>query len=366
MFTNKQQTIPTAEGIIIASIIHFQLPVSFFIVKHVVPHGKWNREKIIVHIAVVSVQPLSTNNIFNIAKSSISTNIPVSIYVIIIIGITISFAGNPKINAIRITPSNPINFANGSKKSEQYLIRDISLNVILLINHIISPAGIAITIALPNTKKVLSKIDLTITFTICGFLYGGNSKINDEGNPFKTVLDKIFDTINIIIIPNNITPNKISAEATPLNAGAIFPTKNIDIIVINVGKRPLHGTKLLVRIAINLSRGESIILVPITPHVLHPKPIQVVSACLPCADAFLNKLSRLKAIRGKYPKSSSKVNNGKKIAIGGSITDTTQANVLYIPCTIIPINHCGKFALINNTSNLSPIIKKQLYKIFDG
>jgi hypothetical protein len=37
-------------------------------------------------------------------------------YPISIIGITISFAGNPKINAINITPSRPIVLANGSRK----------------------------------------------------------------------------------------------------------------------------------------------------------------------------------------------------------------------------------------------------------
>ena len=35
--------------------------------------------------------------------------------------------------------------------------------------------------------------------------------------------------------------------------------------------------------------------------------------------------------QGKYPESSNRVNIGKKIIIGGNITDTTQAKVLYIP-----------------------------------
>ena len=43
-------------------------------------------------------------------------------------------------------------------------------------------------------------------------------------------------------------------------------------IVIKNGKRPLQGTKLLVSIAIILSLGESIILVPIMPALLHPNP----------------------------------------------------------------------------------------------
>ena len=47
--------------------------------------------------------------------------------------------------------------------------------------------------------------------------------------------------------------------------------------------------------------------------------------------AFLKYLSKLNAIRGKNPTSSNKVNNGKNIAIGGSITAIIQVNVLYIP-----------------------------------
>ena len=77
------------------------------------------------------------------------------------------------------------------------------------------------------------------------------------------------------------------------------PIKNIDIIDISVGKRPLHGTKLLVSIAINLSLGESIILQPVTPQALHPKPIHIVNACFPHALHFFNALSKLNAILGK-------------------------------------------------------------------
>lgn len=52
----------------------------------------------------------------------------------------------------------------------------------------------------------------------------------------------------------------------------VLPAINIDEIVIKNGKRPLQGTKLLVSVAINLSLGESIILVPTTPAALQPNP----------------------------------------------------------------------------------------------
>lgn len=95
-----------------------------------------------------------------------------------------------------------------------------------------------------------------------------------------------------------------------------------------VGNLPLHGTKLFVKMAIIRSLGESIILAPTTPTALQPNPMHMVRACFPQAWHFLNCLSKLNAILGKYPKSSNNVNSGKKIAIGGSITETTQVNVL--------------------------------------
>ena len=121
--------------------------------------------------------------------------------------------------------------------------------------------------------------------------------------------------------------------------------KNIVDIAIKVGNLPLQGTKLFVSIAINLSLGESIILHPITPAALHPNPIHIVRHCLPWQQAFLNIWSRLNATLGRYPKSSRRVNKGKKIAIGGNITDTTQARLLYTPKLSISFSHIGAFKL---------------------
>ena len=96
---------------------------------------------------------------------------------------------------------------------------------------------------------------------------------------------------------------------------------------MRVGKRPLQGTKALVRMAMSRSRGLWMIRQPMTPQALHPRPMHMVRACRPWAPARWKKWSRLKATRGRYPASSSKVNRGKKMDMGGSITDTTQATV---------------------------------------
>jgi len=121
----------------------------------------------------------------------------------------------------------------------------------------------------------------------------------------------------------------------------------------------LQGTKLLVSIAINLSLGESIILAPTTPAALHPNPMHIVRACFPDVHAFLKKPSKLKAILGRYPKSSKIVNRGKNIAIGGSITAVTHPKVLNIPYIKTPISQSGLLKLSNKyTSFPSTKLKK--------
>jgi hypothetical protein len=70
-------------------------------------------------------------------------------------------------------------------------------------------------------------------------------------------------------MPNKTTSNTVIVEiiedAKPIPR---LPIKIVDI-AINNGNLPLHGVKLLVKIARSLSLGESIILAPITPAALH-------------------------------------------------------------------------------------------------
>lgn len=87
-----------------------------------------------------------------------------------IIGITISFAGNPKINASKITPSSPISEPRGWRKFEIITHRDSPFIIMFDINHITIPAGAATHIALKSTKMVLSSKERTIVykFEVCG------------------------------------------------------------------------------------------------------------------------------------------------------------------------------------------------------
>ncbi len=73
----------------------------------------------------------------------------------------------------------------------------------------------------------------------------------------------------------------------------------IEAIRIWVGQRPLQRAKLLVMIAINRSRGLSMMRVETIAAALQPQPMAMVRACLPCAPTRLKTRSRLKATRGR-------------------------------------------------------------------
>lgn len=199
-------------GIIIPAIAHFRLFVSFFIVRNVVEHGQCNSENTIKHNATPISHPLFMSRSCSVPMLSMPKRVLFDIYDIIMIGITISFAGHPKIKANRITPSSPISMANGSKKLEDISINVAPSTLILAINQITKPAGVATFIALARTNSVLSNIDLTITLPICGRLNGGNSKVKDDGNPFRIVIDNIFDMSKVITTPNIIIAVRKTAD----------------------------------------------------------------------------------------------------------------------------------------------------------
>ena len=80
--------------------------------------------------------------------------------------------------------------------------------------------------------------------------------------------------------------------------------------------------------------------------------MHIVSACFPEEQHFLKHLSKLNAILGRYPKSSKRVNKGKNIHIGGSITLTIQVTVLYIPSNSKESSQSGVLMLIKKFSNI--------------
>ncbi len=137
------------------------------------------------------------------------------------------------------------------------------------------PAGAATLTARASTNRVLSRTERTITLPICGFRYDGSSIVKDDGCPLRSVSERSFVTRSVSAIPITITSVSSSVSNTPEKTE---PTKNIESSAIIVGKRPLHGTKLFVIIARSLSLGESMILQPVTPTALQPKPIHTKNA----------------------------------------------------------------------------------------
>ena len=89
------------------------------------------------------------------------------------------------------------------------------------------------------------------------------------------VADKSFDITRVITIPRMITQDKIAADNTEEKIPVAPPTQNMVIMAIIVGKRPLHGTKLFVIMAIRRSLGESMIRQPMIPAALQPNPMHM-------------------------------------------------------------------------------------------
>ena len=71
--------------------------------------------------------------------------------------------------------------------------------------------------------------------------------MNEDGTPFRIVLDSILDTSNVINIPSRTIPVRVSVEAIDRKASPSVPPIKMVPMAISVGKRPLQGTKLFVR-----------------------------------------------------------------------------------------------------------------------
>ena len=93
----------------------------------------------------------------------------------------------------------------------------------------ITPAGAAITIALPKTNIVLSIIEVYKTLPNFGFLYGGNSNVKLEGMPLRRVLDNKYDTPKVIKIPK-ITINETISAGIILDLSFIVATPKNTVV----------------------------------------------------------------------------------------------------------------------------------------
>ena len=95
------------------------------------------------------------------------------------------------------------------------------------------------------------------------------------------------------------TESTSDASSPALAPSMASPERNAVKSVMSSGKRPLHGTRLFVSIAMSRSRGESMMRQPVTPQALQPRPMHIVRLCRPCAPARAKQRSSTNATRGR-------------------------------------------------------------------
>lgn len=88
-------------------------------------------------------------------------------------------------------------------------------------------------------------MDLIKIFPIWGFLYGGSSKIKDEGIPFKIVLDNILETTKVRKIPSKITKITVIVDKIEAPNPCIVPAIKIVAIDIKNGNLPVTRYKII-------------------------------------------------------------------------------------------------------------------------
>ena len=90
------------------------------------------------------------------------------------------------------------------------------------------------------------------------------------GIPLSTVFERIFETKSVMSTEKATNPVRIAAPSREESV------KNIAISAIIAGSLPLQGIKLFVIMEMSLSRGESMILEPVTPTAPQPIPMHML------------------------------------------------------------------------------------------
>ena len=104
-------------------------------------------------------------------------------------------------------------------------------------SHMTSPAGAATAAALPSTKTVLSMSERMMMLPGEGFLYGGSSRINDEGIPFRNVIERNLETTRVMMMPR-IMKSVIIMPAKSVESADAPAVKNTVMIPMRAGKPP--------------------------------------------------------------------------------------------------------------------------------
>ena len=126
-------------------------------VSSVVLHGKCSTEKIIVFRAVSHVQPFAARIRPKDASPVVSVSAVDDEYAMRRMGRTISFAGRPRMKAVRMNPSSPITRAAGCSVWAVDVRMLAPAGVVMLARaHTTAPAGAATINARRSTRSVRS------------------------------------------------------------------------------------------------------------------------------------------------------------------------------------------------------------------
>ena len=132
--------------------------------------------------------------------------------------------------------------------------------------------------------------------------YVGSGKRNEKQTAFRLIVQNaseqtVFDSKNVTA---KVAPTDSSIRHSIISAARaeemFFPKiiiNDADITDTSIGSLPLHGIKEFVSTASMRSLFESIILEPLIPTALQPRPIHIINACLPQAPQAANGRSRL-------------------------------------------------------------------------
>ena len=237
-------------------------------------------------------------------------------------GIASSLAGSANKKPVKITPLIPNSRPTPSSAPEIHSNKLFPFTCHAPSAHKSSPVGAATITAWESTCSVFPKTASFRIFFSCGRRYADISNTNGIPVSLFNLLLSREDT-------RNVPPAPIQTAAVNTSASRrLFsrPSRTAPI-ARSIGNRPLHGIIAFVQTAVSFSARVGMILHPVTPTALHPRPIHIVSAWRPEVPQRAKMWSVRKAARGRYPASSRTENRKKKIAAGGSITAVTRAAV---------------------------------------
>ena len=90
-----------------------------------------------------------------------------------------------------------------------------------------------------------------MTFKTCGFLYGGISRVNDDGTPRRSVFDSIRDETKVKSTLNTITSVKSAAVNTERHMPKLPAAKNM-VIILAYNQKTIYNMRIIIKYRTNI------------------------------------------------------------------------------------------------------------------